>query len=359
METTLHNSAATAEAGPVRNLGHGEDFTAHMFSARWSEQHGWHDAGLRAIEYLSLHPATVGLHYGQVAFEGLKAHRQVDGKMGVFRPLWNADRFRRSARRLAMPEIPEELFLRAVEELVVADRSCLPEDLSRSLYLRPLLFATDVSLMLRPAREYRFLLMAFVAGGFFGDDTESISVWVDDEYSRAFPGGTGDVKIAGNYAPTFVAQQRAQQADCQQVLWLDAMEHRWLEELGGMNVFLVRGRGADAEVITPELTGTLLPGATRDSILTLASRLGYAPREERISLNQLRTGCANGEISEMFACGTAAVVTPVRRICEPGGQFTVGDGPIGPVTRELCAALTGVQRGTVPDVDRWVYRIER
>ncbi|MEU7138542.1 branched-chain amino acid aminotransferase [Nocardia sp. NPDC046473] len=357
MESASDREASMPEVGPVMNPGHGEAFTPHMFSALWSAQNGWHDIGLRDIEHLSMHPATIGLHYGQVIVEGLKAHRQVDATMGVFRPWCNAERFQRSARRLAMPEVPESLFIRAVEELVAADESWLSDDFSHSLYLRPLMLGTDVSLMLRPARTYRFLLMAFVAGGFFGSDMESISIWVDHEYSRAFPRGTGDVKVAGNYAPTFVAQMNARKADCQQVMWLDAMEHRWLEELGGMNVFIVRGTGAGAEVVTPELTGTLLPGITRDSILTLASRSGYVPREQRISLDELRAGCLNGDITEMFACGTAAVVTPVGRVSDAAGAFIIGDGKPGPVTVDLCAELTGIQHGTSPDPDGWVHHI--
>jgi branched-chain amino acid aminotransferase len=337
--------------------GHGDMFTDHMLSAAWDEEHGWQRPRLRPLESIPMHPATIGLHYAQVIFEGLKAHRQPDGSVAVFRPRENARRFQRSARRLAMPELPEEAFLAAVDELVAADGPWLPDDPELSLYLRPLMFATEPNLMLRPSREYLFVLMAFVAGGFFGDVLAPVSVWVSHDQSRAMPGGTGDVKCAANYGPSFLAQQRALAAGCQQVIWLDAAERRWVEEMGGMNLFLVRGRGPGAEVVTPRLTGTILPGVTRDSLLTLAGRLGHRPREARVSLAELREGCRRGEITEVFACGTAAVVTPVGRIHDETGAWSVGDGSAGPVTLALRTALREIQRGLAPDPDGWMHRV--
>ncbi len=310
------------------------------------------------MQNLSLHPATIGLHYGQVAFEGLKAHRQADGNVAVFRPLDHARRFQRSTSRLAMPEMPEELFLRAVDEVIAADESWLSDDPSHSLYIRPFMFATDVSLMLRPSVEYRFLLMAFLAGGFFGDQVETVSVLISRDYSRAMAGGTGDVKIAGNYAPSFLAQRQAQEAGCAQVVWLDQAERRWVEEMGGMNLFFVRGSGPGAQVVTPELTGTLLPGVTRDTLLTLASRLGYTPSQERISVEQWRSECEQGLITEVFACGTAAVVTPVTKVCDTlDGDWTIGDGTAGPVTKAFRRTLVDLHHGLVPDLDGWLHKV--
>ncbi|MFF4393546.1 branched-chain amino acid aminotransferase [Streptomyces sp. NPDC001552] len=339
----------------VRHPGHGESFTDHMISMEWTEDEGWSPGRLTPLENLSVHPGMIGLHYGQVAYEGLKAHRRADGSMGVWRPYDHAARFQRSCRRLAMPELPVETFVAAVDQLIDADEGSLSDDPAHSIYLRPIMFGTDTSLMLRPSRTYRFLVMAFVAGGFFGEDVESVSVFASHEYSRAFPGGTGDVKVAANYAPSFLAQRQAEAAGCQQVLWLDAAERRYLEEMGGMNLFLVRGQGAQAQVVTPKLTGTLLPGITRTTILTLAERLGYDAVEERVSLDQWRAECDAGLMPEAFACGTAAVVTPISTVVDRGHNWTIGDGKPGPVTLALRTALTDLHHGLVPDPDGWLH----
>ncbi|MFC5286570.1 branched-chain amino acid aminotransferase [Actinokineospora guangxiensis] len=342
--------ARPSTAGP----GHGDAFTAHMVSATWTPELGWHGREVGPLTPLTLHPAMLGLHYAQVVFEGLKAHRGVDGSVSVFRPDRNALRFQASARRLAMPELPVDDFLAAVDELVALDHGALSDDPSHSLYLRPLMFATEPNLMLRPSAEYRFLLMAFVAGGFFGDDALApVSVLISREHSRAVAGGTGDVKCAANYGPSFVAQRAAAEAGCQQVVWLDAAERRWVEEMGGMNLFFVRQGPAGTELVTPGLTGTLLPGVTRDSLLTLAARTGYAVSEERISVQQWRRECAEGRITEVFACGTAAVVTPVGTVRDRDGDWTVGDGTPGPVTRLLRGLLLDTQRGAAPDPGGW------
>lgn len=251
MTISEQQAPSTERRAAAANPGHGETFTDHMFSLLWSPADGWHQPELGPVRNLSLHPATIGLHYGQVAFEGLKAHRQADGNIAAFRPRDHSRRFQRSTRRLAMPELPEDLFVRAVEEVIAADESWLSDNPTHSLYVRPFMFATDVSLMLRPSAEYRFLLMAFLAGGFFGDEVESVPVLISRDYSRAMAGGTGDVKIAGNYAPSFLAQRQAHEAGCRQVVWLDAAERRWVEEMGGMNLFFVRGSGSGAQVVTP------------------------------------------------------------------------------------------------------------
>ncbi|MBC3840646.1 branched-chain amino acid aminotransferase [Streptacidiphilus sp. 4-A2] len=345
MTTTLESSTTV-----IQNPGHGEAFTEHMISMEWTEATGWSAPEMTPLQNLTIHPGMIGLHYGQVAFEGLKAHRRADGAMGVWRPGDHALRFQRSCRRLAMPELPVETFVAAIDQLISADQGSLSDDPTHSIYIRPMIFATDVSLMLRPSRTYRFLLMAFVAGGFFGENTESVSVHVSHDYTRAFPGGTGDVKIAGNYAPSFLAQREAEAAGCAQVVWLDAMERRYLEEMGGMNMFLVRGD----QVVTPRLTGTLLPGVTRNTLLTLAERLGYQVAEERITVDRWRQECLEGTITEVFACGTAAVVTPVGQVRDRDGDFTIGDGKPGPVTRRLRTALTDLHHGLAADPEGWL-----
>jgi branched-chain amino acid aminotransferase len=338
-----------APAGP----GHGDAFTDHMYAMSWTEDAGWHASALRPLAALTIHPAMLGLHYGQVIFEGMKAFRQADGSMAVFRPERNALRFRSSARRLAMPELPVADFVHAIDSLVAADEHALSDDPEHSIYLRPLMYGSEANLMLRPSRTYEFLLMAFVAGGFFGDTVAPVSVYISHEHSRAMPGGTGNVKCAANYGPSFLAQRIAQDAGCQQVVWLDATERRWVEEMGGMNLFFVRGD----EVVTPALTGTLLPGVTRDSLLTLAERAGYRVAETRISVEDWRAGCASGEITEVFACGTAAVVTPVGKVVDEAGNWTIGDATMGPVTRRLRTALVDVQHGRTPDPDGWMHPI--
>ncbi|MFJ1767383.1 branched-chain amino acid aminotransferase [Amycolatopsis sp. NPDC088138] len=337
--------------------GFGEAFTDHMVTLSWAADTGWTTPKVRPYGDLTVNPAMVGLHYGQVVFEGLKAHRQTDGSIALFRPGMHAHRFQRSARRLAMPELPEDLFRRAAEDLVREDGHHLPDDPALSLYLRPVLFAAEPCLALRPAREYQFVLLAFVTGGFFGTRPEPVPVMVSRRYSRAAPGGTGHAKSAGNYAASYLAQLEAEAAGCKQVVWLDAAERRWVEELGATNLFFVRGSGPDATVVTPTLTGTLLPGITRDSLLVLATDLGYAPAEERVSLDQWRTECRSGVMTESFACGTAAVVTPVGRVHDEEGDWTVGNGEPGDVTVALRDALVAIQRGQAPDLHHWMSTV--
>lgn len=334
----------------------GETFTDHMVTLSGDAEAGW--AGRRWVlpfGNLRISPAMAGLHYGQVVFEGLKVYRRQDGTLGTFRPEAHARRFQQSARRLAMPELPEELFPEAVDAFVRADGGALPaDDEGLSLYLRPVLFASEASLALRLARAYTFLLMGFVTGGFFSDRPEPVSVLISREFSRAAPGGTGQAKCAGNYAGAFLAQQAAADAGCRQVVWLDAVENRWVEEMGGMNLFFVRGTGPDATVVTPALTGTLLPGVTRYSLLMLAQERGLAVAEERISVEQWRKESEEGVITETFACGTAALVTPVGHVRDGEGEWLIGGGEPGPVTMELRAALTDIHQGRTVDSRGWV-----
>lgn len=336
----------------------GTVLTEHMVSLKWSADEGWHDGELLPYAPLPMDPAMVGLHYGQVVFEGLKAFRQMDGSVAAFRAYDHARRFQRSARRLAMPELPEQLFVSAIDELVRADLRWVPSGESQSLYLRPLLYATDPSLALQPAREYRFLLLAFVTESFFGAHGSPVSVWATSRYTRAAPGGTGEAKCAGNYAPGFLAQQEAAEHGCQQVIWLDAGQRRWVEEMGGMNVFWVRERDGGTTLTTPQLTGTLLPGITRDSLLTLAGEHGMRTEQRQLSLEQWCSEARSGVITESFACGTAAVVTPIGKIVTQEGEWPVGTGTTGEVCRELRSALVGIQRGAAVDRFGWLHPVE-
>lgn len=335
--------------------GFGQVFTDHMVSIRYSEDEGWHDAALTAYAPITLDPATSALHYGQAIFEGLKAYHQPDGSVALFRPEQNAARFQRSARRLAMAELPTALFLDSVRALVRADRDWVPTRPGESLYLRPLMFATDPFLGVRPSLTYRYLLFASPAGDYFPGGVRPVSVWLSTEYVRAAPGGTGEAKCAGNYAASLVAQAQAAEQGCDQVVWLDAVDHRYVEEMGGMNLYFVF---ADGHLVTPELTGTLLPGVTRDSILTLGPDLGLGVEERRITTDEWEQGCADGSISEVFACGTAAVVTPVGEVKHAGGSFTVADGQPGAVTMKVRESLLGIQQGTAPDPHAWMQRVD-
>jgi branched-chain amino acid aminotransferase len=339
------------------NPGFGRHFTDHMVTIKWTEGRGWHDAQLESYAPLQVDPANMTLHYAQSVFEGLKAYRQVGGSVSTFRPEANARRFQNSARRMAMPELPVDTFIEACDLLVRQDKAWVPGVGEESLYLRPFMFATEVGLGVRPAGQYLFMVIASPSGPFFPGGIRPVSVWLSEEYVRAAPGGTGEAKCAGNYAASLVAQAEAAQHGCDQVVWLDAIERRWIEEMGGMNLYFVRGSGADATIVTPELTGTLLPGITRDSLLKIASDMGHATEETRISTEDWREGNENGTITEVFACGTAAVITPVGSVRSHRADWTVGDGEPGGITMKLRDALLAIQTGRAADPHNWMHPI--
>ncbi|WBB62842.1 branched-chain amino acid aminotransferase [Streptomyces sp. WMMC500] len=360
LKPSAHPLSDAEREAILTNPGFGKHFTDHMVTIKWTEGRGWHDAQLQPYAPLTLDPATMALHYGQSVFEGLKAYRQPDGSVRTFRPDANARRFQLSARRLAMPELPVQTFVAAIDALVRQDKAWVPGTGEESLYLRPFMFATEVGLGVNsPAREYLFMVLASPAGAYFHGGIKPVSVWLTEEYVRAAPGGTGEAKCAGNYAGAMAATLQAVQQGCDQVVWLDAVERRWIEEMGGMNLYFVRGggQGGTREVVTPELTGTLLPGITRDSLLTIAADLGYRTREVRISKEEWQAGCADGTISETFACGTAAVITPVGHAKSSTAEWTVADGSMGPVTAQLRKALVDVQTGQAPDPHGWMHEL--
>ena len=341
----------------LANPGFGRVFSEHMAVASWERGRGWHNAEVRPYGPIAMDPGTSILHYAQGIFEGLKAYRQQDGRIAVFRPDANADRFRRSARRLALPELPDGAFVEAIDLLVRLDADWVPSEPEHSLYLRPFMYASEVSLSVHPTDEAKFVLIASPSASYFPSGVKPVTVWLSEDFIRAAPGGTGAAKTGGNYAGSLLAQAQAAEQGCDQVVWLDAIEHRWVEEMGGMNLCFVFGRGPKARLVTPELTGTLLPGVTRDSLLTLARDLGYEAEEGRVSVEQWRAGCADGSLSEVFACGTAAVITPVGAVKSAGASWLVGDGKPGAVSMRLREALVDIQRGTVPDVHRWMHAV--
>jgi branched-chain amino acid aminotransferase len=337
--------------------GFGKFFTDHMVRIDWDLEQGWHDAAVEAYQPLTLDPATSVLHYAQAIFEGLKAYHQPDGSIASFRPEANAARFRDSARRLAMPELPDELFLGSLAELLAVDGRWVPSESDASLYLRPFMVSTGIGLGVNsPSDKYRYLVIASPAGPYFAGGVKPVSVWLSHEYVRAAPGGTGAAKFAGNYGAAFVAQKQAVDQGCDQVVWLDAVERRWVEEMGGMNLFFVFGSGADARVVTPELSGSLLPGVTRSSLLKVATDLGYAVEERRISTDEWEKKAGSGELTEVFACGTAAVITPVGSVKHADGGFSIAGGQPGEVTMQLREQLTGIQNGTIADPHGWMHK---
>ncbi|MFJ8398119.1 branched-chain amino acid aminotransferase [Streptomyces sp. NPDC094144] len=334
--------------------GFGRYFTDHMVTIKWTEGRGWHDAQLVPYAPLSIDPANMTLHYGQEIFEGLKAYRRPDGSVATFRPEANAARFQASARRLAMPELPVETFVEACDALVQQDAAWVPEHGGEeSLYLRPFMIATEVGLGVRPSNEYLFLIIASPAGAYFPGGVKPVSIWLSEDRVRAVPGGMGDAKTGGNYAASLLAQAEAAAKGCDQVAYLDAVEHKWVEELGGMNLYFVYGN----RIVTPSLTGSLLAGITRDSLLRLAADLGYEPEESRVSIDQWRDDSAAGTLTEVFACGTAAVITPVGTVKSASGEWIQGDGTPGPVTLKLRERLLDIQRGTAEDTHGWMHRI--
>ena len=359
MKITLNPNAkdvATRDA-LVAEGGFGKYYTDHMVMCEWSEKDGWGEPHLMPYGPISLDPATAVFHYGQEIFEGMKAYRQPDGSIALFRPTANAQRFINSARRLALPEMPVELFMETVEALVKQDGGWVPSKVGESLYIRPFMIATEVGLGVRPTNKATYLLIATPAGAYF-DPSKAVSVWISTEYVRAAQGGTGEAKCGGNYAASLVAQKAAAKEGCDQVVWIDAKERKWVEEMGGMNLYFVKGTGTAATVITPKLTGTLLPGITRDSILSVAADLGYKVDEVMLSVDDWREGVTSGEITEIFACGTAAVVSPVGQAKSAMGTWVTGDGQPGTITMQIRNHLLGIQHGTITDKHNWMSAVK-
>jgi len=354
-ETPNPKPASAAErAALLQNPAFGRVFTDHMVTLRYAAGRGWHDWTLAARRPLDLDPGSMVLHYALEIFEGLKAYRLPDGGATLFRPDANARRFRNSAERLAMPPLPEDLFVESVRALVRADRDWIPTAEGASLYLRPFLIGTEVALPPKPAAEYLFCVIASPVASYFKGGAAGVTLWVSETYTRAAPGGTGAAKCGGNYAASLIAQAEGEREGCDQVVFLDAVERRWVEELGGMNVFFVFD---DGSLQTPPLGGTILPGITRDSLIALARDIGLSVREEPYAIDQWQADAQSGRLREAFACGTAAVVTPIGRVKGRRHGFTIGNGEAGPVAARLKAALTDIQFGRAPDPHGWRDRL--
>ena len=356
VERNPHPRTAGELDAILADPGFGNHFTDHMFLAKWTTDEGW--AYPRIVPYgpLSLDPATAVLHYAQEVFEGLKAYAHDDGSVWLFRPEENAARMQRSAHRLALPELPTEWFVGSIKALLDADRAWVPYGDEKSLYIRPFMFASERFLGVRPARHVTYGVIASPAGAYFPGGVKPVSIWLSTDYARAGAGGTGAAKTGGNYASSLLPQQEATERGCAQVAFLDSSEHRWVEELGGMNLYFVH---SDGSIVTPSLSGSILPGITRDSILGLARDSGHEVVERRVSIDEWRDGCADGSITEVFACGTAAVVTPVRALKWDGGEAVAADGEAGKVTLDIRSALVDIQYGRAEDRHGWMQRVTR
>lgn len=354
VEQTTTPTSAEQRAALMADPKFGRVFTDHMAVIRYKDGQGWYDAKIIPRQPLQIDPASTVLHYGQEIFEGLKAYRGKDGAVSLFRPEANAARFVASARRLSMAELPEELFLGAIKALLKVDRDWVPAEAEKSLYLRPFMISNEVFLGVKRANEYLFIVLASPVGGYFSGNG-SIPVWVSEHYTRAAIGGTGEAKCGGNYASSLLPQQEASDNGCSQVLFLDAKERRFIDEMGGMNVMFVR---KDGSVVTPPLGGTILRGITRDSILKLGRHMGLTMVEEPLAIEDVFKAAAIGDITEAFACGTAAVISPIGEFHRKAGSVAFGDGKTaGPVTMKLRNALCGLQRGEEADPFGWVHPV--
>jgi branched-chain amino acid aminotransferase len=351
-------AAARAEAereAILANPGFGQHFTDHMVAIDWTEEAGWENARVVPYGPLQLDPSSAVLHYAQEIFEGLKAYKHDDGSIWTFRPERNALRMQRSARRLALPELAVEDFLESLKQLIALDRSWVPSAPETSLYLRPFMIANESFLGVRPAQRVSYFVIASPAGSYFANGVAPVSIWLSTEYSRAGRGGTGSAKFGGNYAASLLPQAIAYENGCAQVLFLDGETGTHIDELGGMNIVFVH---EDGTLVTPRLSGTILEGVTRDSILQLARDRGHAVEERDVTIDEWREGSASGEIVEVFACGTAAVVTPIAEL--KSRDFSIGsaDAPAGELAMSLRQEITDIQYGRIPDRHGWLMRLD-
>ncbi|MBQ7218774.1 MAG: branched-chain amino acid aminotransferase [Ruminococcus sp.] len=342
-----------AEKPDASSLGFGKIFTDHMFMWSWNSEKGWHNARIVPFGRLSIHPASTVLHYGSEIFEGLKAYRRADGKVQLFRPIENIRRMNNSAERLCLPQMPEEDFMQALKEFVKLEEDWTPSAPGTSLYLRPFMFGNDESLGVHAVHNAEFIIIASPVGSYYKEGINPVKIMIEDQDVRAVRGGTGYAKCGGNYAASNRAGERAEQQGYSQVLWLDGVERKYIEEVGAMNVMFKIG----GTVVTPMLSGSILPGVTRKSIIDVLKKEGYAVEERLLSVDELAAAMADGTLEEAWGCGTAAVVSPIGELCYQGKKYTVNNGEIGALTQHLYDTLTGIQWGKLEDTFGWTVEI--
>ncbi len=353
LDVSLRKAETLKEKPDQDNLGFGQYFTDHMFVMKWNRERGWHDAEIAPYGDFHLDPAAMVFHYGQAIFEGLKAYRGHDGSILMFRPKDNLERLNKSAVRMCMPRIPVDKILQAMKALVYLDRDWIPDKEGAALYLRPTMVATEPALGLRPSDEYLFFIIKSPVGAYYSEGFNPTRIYVEDTYVRAVPGGVGEAKTAGNYAASVKALTEAQHKGYTQVLWLDALEHRYIEEVGTSNIFFV----INEELITPPLGGTILAGITRDSVLQLARDWGIAVNERRITIDEVAAAKEEGTLNEAFGAGTAAVISPVGELCYRDKSIMINNGETGELSQRLFDTIQALQRGMIPDPHNWLVRV--
>ncbi|WP_289183275.1 branched-chain amino acid aminotransferase [uncultured Dubosiella sp.] len=346
----------TLKEKPTGALGFGKIYTDYMFVANYdADQGGWHDLRIVPFGPIELSPASMVLHYAQETFEGLKAYRTKDGRIQLFRPEMNARRFINSNERLSMPAVPEDMFVGAIKALVDVERDWVPANEGESLYIRPYMFATEACVGVHPATSYQFIIICSPSGAYYPEGVNPVKIWVEDEYVRATPGGTGFTKCGGNYAGSLKAQEKAEAQGYTQVLWLDGVHKKYVEEVGSMNAMFVFGN----TVVTAPIDGTVLPGVTRDSIIRLLKDWGYEVEERHMPIDELMEGAKNGKLTEAFGTGTAAVISPIGELCYKGEKAVINDFKTGELTQKLYDTLTGIQWGTIADPHEWTVEVEK
>ena len=335
-------------------LGFGKIFTDHMFIMDYETGKGWHDARIVPFQNLSVSPACASFHYGQTMFEGMKAYKGEDGKFYVFRPDMNAKRTNETNKRICIPQLPEEDFVEAVKAIVSVDKDWIPDAPGTSLYIRPFIIATDEYLGVKPSDHYLFMIILSPSGAYYSSGLDPVGIWIEDEYVRAVRGGMGFAKTGGNYACSLIGQVKAHDDGYSQVLWLDGVERKYIEEVGAMNIFFK----INGKIVTPMLSGSILPGITRNSVITICKDWGMEVEERKISVDELIDAQKSGALEEVFGTGTAAVISPVGKLRYKDDVMTIGDGGIGEISQKLYDTVTGIQLGKIEDKFNWRVEIE-
>ena len=353
MEIKITKTTTPGTMPSEDKLGFGKVFTDHMFIMDYSSDKGWHDARIVPFGRISLHPSSTVLHYGAEIFEGLKAYRRADGGVQLFRPMENIKRMNRSAERMSLPELDEQDALYILKTFVELEEKWVPKSFGTSLYLRPFMFGNDEVLGVHAVHNATFMLIASPSGSYYAEGINPVSIMIENEDVRTVRGGTGYAKCGGNYAASTRAGERAAKKGYSQVLWLDGVERKYIEEVGAMNVmFKINGK-----IVTPMLTGSILPGITRMSCIQVLKSLGYEVEERLLSVDELVEAMENGSLEEAWGCGTAAVVSPIGKLAYGDKEYVIGGGKIGEVTQKLYDILTGIQWGKQEDLFNWVYKI--